>query len=103
MNLAIATGKVLRSGFDAVQMYLDELRGLYGGSVVFFYGGKGADVIAGLWNPATEKRAWKVGLEYSTEPVEVEDGDVEAVANKEAMLAEMARLGGDLVAKIEVK
>ncbi|GAM83181.1 hypothetical protein ANO11243_011670 [Dothideomycetidae sp. 11243] len=103
-NLALAAEEQTRKpGFDPVGMFLDELRALYGSSIVFFYGGQGSNVIGGLWNPATEKRPWKVTLEYSTVPVAVGEDDVEGAINKSGILAEVARLGGDMLAKIEMK
>ncbi|GAB7337640.1 hypothetical protein MBLNU457_g2935t1 [Dothideomycetes sp. NU457] len=100
-------------GRDLAKDYLEEMQGLYGDSVLLFYGGHDSKVIAGLWSPFTTARhAWKVNLGYSTRPVATNadasssskmDGEtVEAELNKEAILAEMARLGGDLVEKVMV-
>lgn len=92
---------VERVGYEPFDLFLGELENAYGSAVVFF---RGEGVIAGLWSPVTERRAWRVNLAYSTVPINKGEKDtVEAYANKEGMLAEMARLGGDLVAKIEVK
>jgi len=100
-------------GRDLVKDYLEEMQGLYGDSVLLFYGGQDSKVIAGLWSPfTTARRAWKVNLGYSTRPVaatenassssKTEGETVEAELNKEAILGEMARLGGDLVEKVVV-
>ncbi|KAF2155352.1 Nrap protein, partial [Myriangium duriaei CBS 260.36] len=99
-NLVLAAEAQSGGGFDPVGMFLEELRAVYGSAVVFFYGGRENDVIAGLWNPVTAKRAWKVGLDYSSVPVIGED-EVEAVINKDGILAEIARLGGDMIARVE--
>ena len=67
--------------------------------------GDGGDVVAGLWHPAnTARRKWKVRMGYSSVPVAgaSDDDDVQADVNKEAILAEMARLGGELVRKVDV-
>jgi len=102
------------TGFDPVRLYVEELRRVFGDSVVWFADEESAGVVAGLWAPHTARRKWKVGLGYSSTPVgkarareEAEDdggsggGSVEVEINKDGMLSEMARLGGDLVAKIE--
>ena len=60
-------------------------------------------IIAGLWNPQTVSRAWRLNLAYSTIP-ERSSGKDELLAsiNKEAVLAEIARLGDDMIQKIEI-
>lgn len=96
-------------GYQSVTLFLAELKDVYGHAITFFYDENGGDVVAGLWNPSTARRAWKVKLGYSTVPVfkkmkaakEDEDtADVEI--NKEGILSEIARLGGDIMRKIEV-
>ncbi|KAI9844485.1 MAG: hypothetical protein M1837_005568 [Sclerophora amabilis] len=92
--------------------------------------GGGATHIAGLWNPhSTNLRPWKVNLTHSTRPVigdtgtavsgpENQDGPdndgkgVDGLSlatkepylelNKPAILNEIARLGGDMIVRIEV-
>ncbi|EKG10699.1 Nrap protein [Macrophomina phaseolina MS6] len=93
------------AGFDPVKLFLAELRENFGHAVIFFFNEDEGDVITGLWNPAnTAKRKWKVRMGYSSVPVSAKEGeaDVDAEINKEGILAEMARLGGNLVKKIEV-
>jgi len=101
------------AGFDPVRLYFEELQRVFGDSVVWFADEEGQGVIAGLWAPHTGRRKWKVGLGYSSTPVgkakaseEAEDdggggGTVEVEINRDGMLSEMARLGGDLVARVE--
>ncbi|KAK3069729.1 hypothetical protein LTS18_000253 [Coniosporium uncinatum] len=90
-------------GFDPVQLYVDELRRVHGEAVLLFYGGPGCDVVAGLWNQVhTGRRKWKIRMGFSTVPVGVKGDDVEVEMNNEAILAEMARLGGDMVKKVEM-
>lgn len=101
-NLILAAEAQADSSFDSASMFVEELRAIYGTSVMLFYGGRSTGVIAGLWNPITAKRAWKVGLGYSTVPMD-SDGEPDAVINKQGVLAEFARLGGDLISKIEAK
>lgn len=97
-------------GYDPITAFLADLETSFGAAVVFFHGGAAGDrpVIAGLWRPqASAPRAWKVNLAYSTRPVadETQQGDEatpQAELNANAMIAEMAKLGGELIAKVEV-
>jgi len=90
-------------GFDPAHDFLQELERSYGFAVVFFSGGRERSVIAGLWSPQTAPRAWKVNLAYSTTPKKAPKvDDVQAEINKEAILAEIARLGGDMIERIQI-
>lgn len=92
-------------GYDPVRSFLTELEEVYDSAVLFFYGGAERNLITGLWSPLTARRSWKVNLAYSTIPVKSnKDGeeDVQAALNKSAVLAEIARLGGNLVTKVEM-
>ena len=113
-NLEIeAASDVHMIGFEPEKELLKDLEATYGASILFFFGGAerlsdragcGA-VIAGLWSPLTARRSWKVNLAYSTIPTKARTGeeeDVDAVLNKTAILAEMARLGGDMIERVEV-
>ena len=108
-NLEIADAAV-EVGFDPVQEFVHEVQEVYGSSLMLFYSGGQKGVVAGLWSPVvTASRAWKVNLAYSTIPTAEEVAEEEqpeagakAVVNKEAILAEIARLGGSLIEKIDV-
>lgn len=93
-------------GFDAISDLLHDLEAQYGSAILFFSGGHERTIIGGLWSPLTARRAWKVNLAYSTVPMKGAgtDGedDAQAEINKTAVLAEIARLGGDLIGRIEV-
>ena len=96
-------------GFDPVKLFVKDLEELYGEAVVWFYDEESGDVIAGLWDPQTERRGWKLKLAYSSVPVATSaksrEGDTETVdvtINKNAILNEIARLGGELISKIEI-
>ena len=90
--------------FDSVQSFLGELKAIYGSNVLFFSSEHECSLIAGLWNPQTGPRPWKVKLPYSTKFV-VRSGHEEPHIgiNKAATLHDIARLGGDLVSRIELK
>ena len=111
LELQIDDEQVEAVGYDPVSLFIRDLEDLYGDAMVLFYDGDGGDVVAGLWDPQTERRAWKLKLGYSTIPVvaaqkpasEGEEKKVDVNINKAAILNEIARLGGDMVAKIDVK
>ena len=63
-------------------------------------------MIGGVWCPHSTKN-WKPYIGYSTIPrtKKSNDGDskkVETTLNKGAILNEIARIGGDIVTKVEV-
>lgn len=92
-------------GFQPVQDFLQELETIYRSSIVFFHDNMAGSVIGGLWNPQTTvPRPFRVNLQYASNVLdsEAEDGDREVVIDKSAILAEIARLGGDMVSKIEI-
>ena len=84
--------------------FLSELRTFYGNSVLFFENRSHCAVIGGLWNPQTGPRPWRVDLQYPTLPLtqEVEEG-AKVIINKASIFQEIARLGGDMVSKVEAK
>ena len=94
-------------GFDVVDRFMEELQAIYGTNLVLFCGDGEKSVIAGLWSPITEPRTWKVGLAYSTTSCGRSGEEVEEAAqveiNKIAILNNIVRLGGDLIADIKVK
>lgn len=92
------------SGVDPVQLLLGELRAIYGSNALFFSNEHEGSLIAGLWNPQTGPRPWKVNLPYSTKPVVRSDDEGSQLnINKTATLHDIARLGGDIISRIELK
>ncbi|KAF2765586.1 pre-rRNA processing protein Utp22 [Teratosphaeria nubilosa] len=88
-------------GYSPASCLLTELEEIYGSAIVFFSGGQERGVIGGLFSPqTTAKRGWKVNLAFSTVPVK-QDGEVRAEMNREGVVSEIARVGGDLVQKVE--
>ncbi|MCJ1390843.1 hypothetical protein MMC18_003704 [Xylographa bjoerkii] len=105
-NLSVQeAGDTALVGYDPMRWFVEELERVYGANVVFFYDKSVTDVVvAGLWSPHAEERPWKVGLGYSSVPMgEGEGGEAVVGINKTAILNDIARLGGDMVARIEVK
>ena len=93
-------------GHHPVQLFLGDLQKLYGSSVVFFHCEVASSIIGGLWNPQTiTPRPFKVNTAYASKQADGtnvnEEGKVQL--DKPAILAEIARLGGDMVSRIEVK
>ena len=82
--------------------FLNELEALYTGHVIFFYHQCKPAIIAGLWNPQTGPRQWRINLAYSTLPsCKDNQGECWLTMNKSSILHAIARLGGDMVTKIE--
>ncbi|MCJ1378069.1 hypothetical protein MMC17_001165 [Xylographa soralifera] len=105
-NLPVEEGDRALVGYDPVQWFVEELERVYGANVVFFYNKSVKDVVAGLWSPHVEERAWKVGLGFSSIPKgkrEGEGGGAVVGINKTGILNDIARLGGDMIARIEFK
>jgi U3 small nucleolar RNA-associated protein 22 len=98
-------------GFNAVEAFFSDLNRIYGACAMFFLNDLELEAIVGLWSPsAMNARDWRIRLGYSSSAADmklsqdaVNEGKRHGViANKTAILAEIARLGGDIVKKIEV-
>ena len=91
------------SKFDPIQSFLGELKAIYGSNILFFSNENECSLITGLWNPQTGPRRWKVNLPYSTRfVVRSSDEEPQISINKATTLHDIARLGGDLISRIEV-
>ncbi|CZS95143.1 related to pre-rRNA processing protein Utp22 [Rhynchosporium agropyri] len=92
------------TGYQPLQLYIEEIQKLYTNTIVFFNGASATSTIGGLWNPLyVAPRAFKVNSTFATKVVNSEVGDLEKVVlDKNAILAEIARLGGDMISRIEV-
>ena len=93
-------------GFEPIRLFINELQHIYGDAIVLFYNSNEPSCIAGLWSPVTSPRTWKFNLSYSTVPTtDPQAGDestgAEVMINQEAVLQDMARLGGDMVLGID--
>lgn len=99
-NLEIQSEEdLLYVGFEPVREYVKELETTYGGAMLLLYNNFNGGVIAGLWSPGTATRPWRVNMAYATKMVDESNAGID----KEAIVAEMARLGGDMVGKIELR
>ncbi|KAK1779614.1 Nrap protein [Copromyces sp. CBS 386.78] len=103
-----------------VDTFFEKLGQIYGSGssapLVFFRGGGGEDekVVGAIWNPTTlERRSFKVNLGTCYKPVvgpgkKRKGGDEEeeeqlVEVNREAILSEIARIGGDILERVEVQ
>ncbi len=106
-NLEVQTEQDLcLAGYEPVPLFLEELQRLYKASVVFFHDPLSNLAIGGLWNPHTQSRPLKINLSYGTRPTSSglgDDGESEVEIDRLAILSEIARLGGDIVARIEIQ
>lgn len=85
------------------QLFAEELSEIYGDAVLWFWDPETLDKIVGLWNPlVTGQRSWKIKAGWNSVPVGKKDA-VEIKANKEAIVHEVRRLGGEMIKSIEVK
>lgn len=105
-NLALQSSNQMSSAryHSLVQSFLTEITKMYSSSILFFYNAHNTLFIAGIWNPQTGPRNWKVNVGYSSMPF-LDSGSNESkiAINRTATLHDIARLGGNLVSKIEVK
>lgn len=82
---------------------------LFSGPLLLFHGAPDDAVIAGLWNPQVQSRTFRVNLPCSFQPVglnkansEVDGSDELVQVNREGIIAEVARIGGDCIDNIYV-
>lgn len=96
------------------ELLLEQLSAAYSGPLVFFRGAVEDSTIGAIWNPQMQRRTFRVNLPTSYKPAggkkrakgdEEEDGEEAELVdvNKDAILSEIARIGADLVERIEVK
>ncbi|KAI0190724.1 nrap protein [Xylaria flabelliformis] len=84
-----------------IPAFLRRLQSVYATPLLFFHGGPEDTVIAALWNPQLHIRGFSANMPSSFKPTSADADKYEL--NKEAVLAEVARIGGDLIEKIDVK
>ncbi|KAK8131057.1 hypothetical protein PG984_007495 [Apiospora sp. TS-2023a] len=83
-----------------VNVLLQQLRAQYSTALVFFHGGQDDHIITALWNPELDQRTRKVEMPASFKPTGA--GDTLEV-DRASILAEIARIGGDMIERIKVK
>lgn len=101
-NLDVMTGKVpLPLAEHPVDILLGEFEAAYQDSLIFFRGAQGDGTVGAIWQPKLRRQGFRVGLPYNFKTVEEADDENEVEVNKEAILLEIARIGGDMIKKIE--
>ena len=102
-------GEIKERSFQVALLisFIGEVERLYGHSLVLFHDSSIQALIAGIWNPSTNSRDWKVNLAHSTTPAAAArhtgDRSVSITINRTAVLNEIARLGGPLISRIVIK
>jgi U3 small nucleolar RNA-associated protein 22 len=107
-NLGIQTEEdLLYVGYEPVRLFVEELRVLYTSTIVLFHNESSNNVIAGVWSPQTATRTFKVNMPYATKALgkvgNWEETVGQVAIDKDTIILEMARLGGDMVFKIELR
>lgn len=119
-NLDARTGAMpLPLGTHPAALLVEQLSRVYAGPLVFFRGAEDDAVVGAVWNPLVQRRSFRVNLPGAYKPAggrgrdeEMKDGDDESEGDgeddvvevdREAIVAEIARIGGDLIERIEVK
>lgn len=100
----VSAEDIARLSFNPAKDFVEEMRQVYTGSVVFFYGPQ-QNVVGGIWVPQGVRK-WKPGLGYNTIQVKGKKGEEEQEVmvgvNKKAILNEIERIGGELVKGVVV-
>jgi U3 small nucleolar RNA-associated protein 22 len=121
-NLDTRTGELpLPLGTHPARLLLNQLSATYSGPLAFFQGSEDDAIIGAIWNPLVSRRSFRVNLLGNYKPVagaegrkkkvdsesdsdkEEEEEDDLVEVDREAILAEIARIGGELVERIDVK
>lgn len=98
-NLDESTGRVpLPMARHPAAVLLGVLREVYEDTLVFYHGGEEDLAIGGVWVPR-ERQKFRVGLPFNF----VEEEGESVGVNRGAVLAEIARIGGSLVKRIEAR
>ncbi|KAF2459332.1 Nrap protein [Lineolata rhizophorae] len=104
----VAGGRSAGGLAEARESFAREAARVVGDAAALFWdgvGGRERGVVGGVWNPeaARGRRLRRgAGVGWSSVPVGGADGDGLVRVNREGVLSEIARLGGDLVERVEV-
>ncbi|KAF6815570.1 nrap protein [Colletotrichum sojae] len=102
-NLDERTGKIpLPASRHPAAVLLEKLKTAYEDTLIFFNGAPEDAVIGAIWQPKLRRQNFRVGLPYNFQQAKGAEGDVVEI-NKPAVLLEIARIGGDLIKRIEEK
>jgi U3 small nucleolar RNA-associated protein 22 len=87
-----------------VEVLLKKLSEVYEDTLLFFHGSVEDVVVGAIWHPKLRKQNFQVGLRYNVRAVEGAGAAAESDVfelNRPAVLLEIARIGGDMIKKIE--
>ncbi|KAN0064992.1 U3 snoRNP protein [Thecaphora frezii] len=97
-------GPVARPGFEAGEAFIKVLMTHYADTFRLFYDDEGGCVVGGVWNPSLERpRQFKVALGFSSRPAEEAKANANVALNRNAILAEIQRIGEGVVESIDVR
>ncbi|KOS18093.1 U3 small nucleolar RNA-associated protein 22 [Escovopsis weberi] len=85
-----------------VDVLAEELGRVYADTLIFFRGGAGDAVLAAIWNPSLQRHKFRPGLAFNFHAASGGAEEDKVQVNRDAVLLEIARIGGDLIKKIEV-
>lgn len=90
----------LRLSFDPVSLLVRQIKDSYGDALLIFQDVHGGRALGLLWNPAkSQPRAFKPFLGYNSAPTKGKAALVEL--NRDAVVAEIARLGQGIIERVE--
>lgn len=107
-NLDGRTGKLPQPVIQQpARALLMQLESLFSEPLMLFHGAPEDAVIAGIWNPQLQRRTFRVNLPCSFRPVGLDsvgagDSDELVEVNRRGIIAEIARIGGDSIDRIDV-
>lgn len=96
----LGDGRAVRLGFDPASLLVADIQRVYGDALRVFHNAHGGRALGLLWNPARSvPRAFKPFVGFNAAPA---GGEAALVTlNKEAVVAEIARLGRGIVTGVE--
>lgn len=86
------------------RILLEQFEHLFSGPLLLFHGAPDDATIGGIWNPQIQNRTFRVNLPCSFRPVgqdQDNEGEELVEVNREGIVAEIARIGGDCIERIE--
>jgi U3 small nucleolar RNA-associated protein 22 len=69
--------------------------------LLFFHGGHDDLAVGLIWHPRHEKQKFRTGLPFNLSRVASDEGTDMVELNRKTVLLEIARIGGDMIKRIE--
>jgi U3 small nucleolar RNA-associated protein 22 len=102
-NLDERTGKIpLPVASHPISTLLQQLQRTYEDSLMFFHGSNDSYSIGAIWYPKLPPQNFRAGLPYNFKRSDGGGEDDVVEVNRPAILHEIARIGGDMIKKIEL-